>query len=199
MKTRLKKIVAFFGIIRTLIPMIPVAYDKKMRKEIIEDLEANKEICLYNKPCSIFWLNYMLLRNMPYRSIYHYRLRKHGHFVILALSKLFIHDKLSIEIGGDIRGGFRIFHGVGTVIYCSSAGNNFDVYQGVTIGRNPKTEKDGICVPTIGNNVKIYVNAVVIGNITIGDNVQIGAGAVVTKSVPSNSTVVGNPMRIIQR
>lgn len=105
MKTRLKKILAFFGIIRTFIPMIPIAYDKKMRKEIIEDLEANKEICLYNNPYSFFWLNYMLLRNMPYRSIYHYRLRKHRHFVILALSRILIHDKLSIEIGGNIGGG----------------------------------------------------------------------------------------------
>ena len=43
------------------------------------------------------------------------------------------------------------------------------------------------------------VHSVVIGNIKIRDNCVIGAGAVVTKSVPSNCTVVGNPMRIINK
>lgn len=38
-----------------------------------------------------------------------------------------------------------------------------------------------------------------IGDITIGNNVVIGAGSVVTKSVPDNCTVVGNPARIIRR
>lgn len=47
--------------------------------------------------------------------------------------------------------------------------------------------------------MSVYANSVVIGNISIGDNVSIGAGAVVTKSVPDNCTVVGNPMRIINK
>lgn len=47
--------------------------------------------------------------------------------------------------------------------------------------------------PTIGNNVSIYTNAVVAGNITIGDNVKIGAGAVVMKDIPSDCLVFGNP------
>ncbi|MDT2012433.1 hypothetical protein MX632_10440 [Carnobacterium divergens] len=33
--------------------------------------------------------------------------------------------------------------------------------------------------------------------VTIGDNVKIGANAVVTKDVPSNCTVVGNPGKIV--
>lgn len=41
--------------------------------------------------------------------------------------------------------------------------------------------------------------ATIIGNITIGNNVKIGAGAVVVKDVPSNSTVIGVPARIIKR
>lgn len=57
----------------------------------------------------------------------------------------------------------------------------------------------GIDRPTIGNNVRIYSNSVVIGNITIGDNVNIGAGSIVLKSVPSNCTVVGNPAYIVKR
>lgn len=53
--------------------------------------------------------------------------------------------------------------------------------------------------PSFGDNVSVYANAVVIGNISIGNNVSIGAGAVVTKPVPDNCTVVGNPMRIIKK
>ena len=37
------------------------------------------------------------------------------------------------------------------------------------------------------------------GGITIGDNVIIGAGSVVTKDIPSNCVVVGNPARIIKQ
>ena len=72
-------------------------------------------------------------------------------------------------------------------------GENCTIYQNVTIGY-----KDKGC-PSIGNNVKIYPNAVVFGDITIGDNVIIEAGSVVTKSVPSNCTVMGNPAKIIEQ
>ena len=38
-----------------------------------------------------------------------------------------------------------------------------------------------------------------LGNITIGDNVRIGGNAVVVKDVPSDSTVVGIPGRVVRR
>ena len=44
----------------------------------------------------------------------------------------------------------------------------------------------------------IFTGAVVLGEIKIGDNVVIGANAVVTKSVPNNCTVAGNPAMIIR-
>lgn len=52
---------------------------------------------------------------------------------------------------------------------------------------------------TIGDNVWIGANAVVVAGVTIGDNVVIGAGAVVTKSVPSNVLVGGVPAKILKR
>lgn len=54
-----------------------------------------------------------------------------------------------------------------------------------------------ICKVCIGNNVFIGNRSVVLCNTTIGDNVIIGAGSVVTKDVPSNSVVAGNPARYI--
>ena len=45
----------------------------------------------------------------------------------------------------------------------------------------------------------ISAGAKVLGNITIGDNTKIGAGSVVLKDIPTNSTVVGVPGRIVKR
>lgn len=50
---------------------------------------------------------------------------------------------------------------------------------------------------SIGNNVFIGVNSIIMPGVNIGDNVVIGAGSIVTKDIPSNSIVVGNPARIV--
>lgn len=50
---------------------------------------------------------------------------------------------------------------------------------------------------TIGNNVYIGNNTLVMSGVTIGDNVLVAAGSVVTKSVPNDVVVGGNPARII--
>ena len=51
---------------------------------------------------------------------------------------------------------------------------------------------------TIGNNVWIGGNAIVLPGVTIGDNSIIGAGSVVTKDIPANVVAVGNPCRVIR-
>lgn len=50
----------------------------------------------------------------------------------------------------------------------------------------------------IGQNCFIAINAIVLPGVTIGDQVIVGAGSVVTKDIPSNSVVGGNPARIIR-
>ena len=52
---------------------------------------------------------------------------------------------------------------------------------------------------TLGNNVYIGVNSVVLRNVTIGENSVIGAGSVVTKDIPANSVAVGNPAHVIKQ
>lgn len=52
---------------------------------------------------------------------------------------------------------------------------------------------------TIGNNVWIACNAVVIDGVTIGDDVVIGAGSVVTKDIPSGYLAYGNPCRPVRK
>lgn len=99
-----------------------------------------------------------------------------------------------------IGSGLVVFHKMGAVIRAKSIGKNVTISQGVTIGAGGgynNTDSDNI--PTIGNEVQIATNAIVIGNITIGDNAVIGAGAVITKDVPPGVVVVGNPQRIIKK
>lgn len=49
----------------------------------------------------------------------------------------------------------------------------------------------------IGDNVFVGANATILPNVTIGDNSVIGANSVVTKSVPENCVVAGNPARVL--
>lgn len=68
-------------------------------------------------------------------------------------------------------------------------GNNVTIYHGVTIGV-AKTSNNGnnnTGYPYIGDNVKIYTGAIILGDIKIEDNVTIGANTVVTKSISQNS------------
>lgn len=74
-------------------------------------------------------------------------------------------------------------------------GDDSLIYHGVTLGA--KTGSSGKRHPTVGKNVTIGANALVIGNITIGDGAAIGAGAVVTKDLPAGKVAVGNPARIL--
>lgn len=52
---------------------------------------------------------------------------------------------------------------------------------------------------TIGNNVWLGGNVVVLPGVTIGDNAVIGAGSVVTKDIPANVVAVGNPCKPIKK
>src|SRR5204863_9208658 len=51
----------------------------------------------------------------------------------------------------------------------------------------------------IGDNVWIGMNAVILKGVTIGDNSVVAAGAVVTKSVPANTIVAGNPATEVKK
>jgi len=95
-------------------------------------------------------------------------------------------------------GGIYWSHAFGTILNCRHIGYGCSFLQNVVVGNKPT--KDGkLGLPYFEENVKVGANAVIIGDIHIGHNVYIGAGAVVTKSVPDNCTVVGNPARIVKK
>ncbi|MEG1113292.1 MAG: acyltransferase [Hafnia sp.] len=51
---------------------------------------------------------------------------------------------------------------------------------------------------TLKKGCSIGANATILPGITIGENAMVGAGAVVTKDVPANTVVAGNPAKIIR-
>jgi serine O-acetyltransferase len=103
------------------------------------------------------------------------------------------HARTGIDIhpGAKIGKRFFIDHGTGVVIGETSViGENVKLYQGVTLGAMsfPKDErgriiKGGKRHPTIEDDVTIYAEATLLGNITIGSGAVIGGNVWLQKSV----------------
>lgn len=83
-------------------------------------------------------------------------------------------------------------HGFSIIIHCTSIGSNCTIFQQVIIGATDKGTS------AIGDIVRIYCGAKVLGNIRVGNNGTIGANAVVVKDVPDKVVVVGVPAHIIK-
>jgi len=75
-----------------------------------------------------------------------------------------------------------------------------DLYpRATTVGGALQTEKDWKCVPTlVKKGASIGSSATVLCGITIGEGAVVGAGSVVTKDVPPNTVVAGNPARVLK-
>jgi UDP-2-acetamido-3-amino-2,3-dideoxy-glucuronate N-acetyltransferase len=64
----------------------------------------------------------------------------------------------------------------------------------------PQTEADWICVSTrVRRGASIGSSATLLGGVTIGENAMVGAGSVVTRDVPPDTVVAGNPARILRK
>jgi serine O-acetyltransferase len=133
-----------------------------------------------------------------FRNLFYYRVGEHYSSwsgLLLGLAKCLYRAMETLCIyAPSIGPGLFIQHGFSTIIFAKRIGKNCWINQQVTIGYSDKTS-----CPTIGDNVKIYAGAKVIGEVTIGDNSIVGANAVVVKSVPPNCTVVGVPAYIVKR
>lgn len=76
-----------------------------------------------------------------------------------------------------------------------------DKYPRATAGQGKlQTEADWKVVPTVvKKGASIGSGATILCNVTIGEKAIVGAGSVVTKDVPSNTIVAGNPATIKRR
>jgi len=62
-----------------------------------------------------------------------------------------------------------------------------------------QTEKDWAVVPTlVKRGASIGSSVTILGGVTVGENAIVGAGSVVTKGVPPNTIVAGNPAKVLK-
>ncbi|AIO41920.1 bacterial transferase hexapeptide family protein [Burkholderia cenocepacia] len=110
--------------------------------------------------------------------------------------------------GADMRVGRNVFVNQNCTFYDLGG---LDIGDDVMIGPNvslitsghpiePSRRRDAVVARpiAIGNNVWIGAGATIIGGVTVGENAVIAAGSVVTKDVPPNTLVAGNPARVIR-
>jgi serine O-acetyltransferase len=110
------------------------------------------------------------------------------------------HTKTGIDIhpGARIGKNFFIDHGTGVVIGETAViGDSVKIYQGVTLGAMsfPKDArgriiKGGKRHPTIEDNVTIYAEATILGDVTIGAGSVVGGNVWIKESVPAGVTVM---------
>ena len=127
--------------------------------------------------------------------LYFYR----SNSVLSKILKKRIMKKYTLEIySKNIGEGFFINHPYGITVNPNTViGKNCNIHKGVTIGQENRGKRKG--TPTIGNEVWIGTNSVIVGNIKIGNDVLIAPLTYINFDVPDHSIVIGNPGKIIHK
>lgn len=102
-------------------------------------------------------------------------------------------ERLGFSIPINVFGpGLSIAH-VGTIVVnpASRVGRNCRLHQGVTLGQT-----SGGGAPSVGDDVHISPNALLMGDINVGDRASIWSGAVVVSDVPANANAAGVPAKV---
>jgi serine O-acetyltransferase len=148
--------------------------------------------------------------SFEFLSLFVYRIGRFGMNRKSSLSRFLlgkIYSVLSRTIAGytkvwiprevNIGEGFHIIHAEGTISIHPNVviGKRCGIMHNVTIGTNMDTPG----CPVIGDDVFIGVSSTILGNIKIGDRVRIAANTAVTRSVPSDSIVIGSPAKVFPR
>lgn len=119
-------------------------------------------------------------------------------------------EKYAEKIGVNfVRGGVRFYGtvGWGSEPWIITLGSNVHITQGVKfithdggtlVFRNLIPDLEITKPITVGNDVYIGNNVMIMPGVNIGNKVIIGAGAIVTKDIPDNSVAVGVPARVIK-
>lgn len=142
------------------------------------------------------------LKNHGYRFQVYFRLVQSGsNFLqVLRVPLYFTKLKYGIEISLSVKAGpgLCLQHPYNITLNSKCIlGNNVTIYKNVTIGNEARGKRKGL--PTIGNNVYIGLNSVIVGNVIIGDNVLIAPNAFVNFDVPANSIVLPGRATVIEK
>ena len=128
---------------------------------------------------------------------------------IIAILIFIFYDKvaaaryLGVSVGKRCRIYIRNF---GSEPFLISIGDNVTITNGVKLLthdgatwliRDEKGRRYNYGSITIGNNVFIGANSILMPGVSVADNVIVAAGSVVTKSIPTNTIVGGNPAKKI--
>ena len=112
---------------------------------------------------------------------------------------------MEIDYGHQLKIGENVFinHSL-----CVSAAAGIEIEDGVqiapqvtilTVNHDLKEKTIVKCLPVyIKKNAWVGARTIILPGITIGENSVVGAGSVVTKDVPANTIVVGNPAKVIR-
>jgi serine O-acetyltransferase len=169
-----------------------------MWKRLKEDIRTIKERDPAAKNYLEIFLCYPGLHAIWFHRIAH-SLYQQRWYTLARLVSHFNRWFTGIEIHPGARIGRRLFidHGMGVVIgETTEIGDDCLIYKGVVLGGTTLEKKKRH--PTLGNRVIVGSNSTILGAITIGDGARIGSGSVVVKDVPSGTTVVGVPGRIVE-
>ena len=105
---------------------------------------------------------------------------------------------IEIHPGAVIGRRFFIDHGMGVVIgETSEIGDDCMIYHGVTLGGTSWDKEKRH--PTLMDGVIIGAGAKILGPVTLGKNVRVGSNSVVVRSIDDNETVVGIPGRVVRK
>ena len=112
-----------------------------------------------------------------------------------------IHIKEGCGISGSsICAAYRIELGEDSYLGANSCVYDTDFHPLAAVAR--KNQKSILCADsgpvTVGKNVWIGANALVLKSVQVGDRAVIGAGAIVTKDIPADSIAAGNPAKVIR-
>jgi acetyltransferase-like isoleucine patch superfamily enzyme len=112
-----------------------------------------------------------------------------GNRDMLTIGERFSHGDISIMVNALVSIGDDVMIASGTRIITSTHDYN----------NNPMWKHRVDRPVSIGNHVWIGANVIILPGIKVGNHVVIGAGSVVTKHVPDNYIVAGNPAKFIKK
>lgn len=115
-----------------------------------------------------------------------------------------VFDEPTLRVGNNTHLGYNLHISVGSDITIGedvmiAGGVSIFSYDGHSVNpaeRHNIAPKETSKPIIIGNNVWIGTRSIILKGVVIGENSVIGANAVVTKKIPPNSLVIGNPARI---